>query len=75
LIFDKGTQNTWWRKDSLFNKCCWENWISTCRRPNLDPCLSPCIKINSKCIKDTNISSKFLKQLQEAVENILEQIV
>jgi hypothetical protein len=36
-VFNKGSQNTWWRKDSLFNKCCWENWISTCRR--LDPCL------------------------------------
>jgi endonuclease III-like uncharacterized protein len=22
LIFNKGVQNTWWRKDSLFNKCC-----------------------------------------------------
>jgi hypothetical protein len=42
LIFDKGAQNTLWRKDSLFNKCCWENWISTCRRLKLDPCLSPC---------------------------------
>jgi hypothetical protein len=32
LIFNKGAQNTRWRKDILLNKCCWENWISTCRR-------------------------------------------
>jgi uncharacterized protein (DUF736 family) len=29
LIFNKRAQNTQWRKDSLFNKCCWDNWIST----------------------------------------------
>jgi hypothetical protein len=74
LIFDKGVQHTRWRKDSLFNKCCWENWISTCRRLKPDPCLSPCTKINSKWIKDLNIRPKTLKQLQEAVGNTLEQI-
>jgi hypothetical protein len=37
LIFDNGSQNTWWRKDSLFNKCFWEKWISTYRRLKLDP--------------------------------------
>jgi hypothetical protein len=28
LIFDKATQNSQWRKDSIFNNCFWENWIS-----------------------------------------------
>jgi hypothetical protein len=65
LIFDKRAQNTQWRKDSFFNKCCWENWISICRRLKVDPCLSPCTKTNSKWIKDLDIKPDTLKQLQE----------
>jgi hypothetical protein len=38
-----------------FNKCCWENWISAYRKLKLDPCLTSCIIINSKWIKDFNI--------------------
>jgi hypothetical protein len=46
LIFEKVVHNTGWRKDILFNKCYWENWISTCRRLKLHPCLSHCTKIH-----------------------------
>jgi hypothetical protein len=45
LIFDKVAKNIQWRKDSLFNKCCWENWISACKKLKIDPCLLPCKKV------------------------------
>jgi hypothetical protein len=74
LIFDQETKNIGWRKDSLFNKCCWEKWLSICKKRKLDPYLSPCTSINPKWIKDLNIRPKTLKLVQEGAGNTLELI-
>jgi hypothetical protein len=74
LIFDKVTKNIRWRKDSLFNKCCWGKWLPACRRLKLDPCLSPCTSINSKWIKDLNIRPKTLRLVKQRAGNTLETI-
>ena len=29
LIFDKGAKSIQWKKESIFNKWYWDNWMST----------------------------------------------
>ncbi|KAL6037531.1 hypothetical protein STEG23_036776, partial [Scotinomys teguina] len=74
LIFDKDAKTVKWKKESIFNKWCWHNWMATCRRLQIDPYLSPCTKLKSKCIKDLNINPVTLNLIEEKVGSTLEHI-
>ena len=61
LIFDRGRKHIHCAKDGLFNKCCWINQTDTCRKMKLDHFLMPHTRINSKWIKNLNVSPQTIQ--------------
>jgi hypothetical protein len=74
LILDKGAKTIQWKKDSIFNKWCCHNWQLSCGRMQIDPFLSPCIKIKSKWIKELHIKPETRKLIEEKVGKSLEDM-
>ena len=62
------------KKESVFKKLCWYNWLSVCRKMKIAPYLSPCTKLKSKWIKELNIKPDTLNLIEEKVGKNFELI-
>ena len=74
LVYNKGGKYIKWRKDSLFNKWCWENQTTTCKRMKLGHSLTLHTEINSKWIKNLNERLDTIKLSKEKMDRTLSDI-
>lgn len=68
LVHDKGGISNHWGKNGLFNKWCWDYYITIWRKKKLNLHFTPYTNTNSKWIKTLNVKYENIQSLGEKNE-------
>jgi hypothetical protein len=74
LIFDKSANKHMKEKRQPLQQMLLGKMVICLQKTETDPCLSPCVSINSKWIKGLNVKPKSLQLVHKRAENTLETI-